>query len=108
MGMLGGGHYVAYIKGSNNKWYLFNDSSCREVEDDEVVKESRHAYMLFYRAQGLGMVHSLLVRSHATTSHPAFTDEDKFLPTLDPSKIEAAAEEAAIDDKRRDQTCVLM
>jgi len=54
MGMLGGGHYVAYIKGSNNKWYLFNDSACREVEDEEVVKESRHAYMLFYRAQGLG------------------------------------------------------
>eukprot|EP00045_Choanoeca_perplexa_P016366 m.219923 g.219923 ORF g.219923 m.219923 type:complete len:1694 (+) comp17238_c0_seq1:227-5308(+) len=88
MGMLGGGHYVAYIKGSNNKWYLFNDSSCREVDDEEVVKESRHAYMLFYRAQGL--------------------DEAKFLPPLDPSKIEAAAEEAASDDKRRDQNCVVM
>eukprot|EP00730_Choanoeca_flexa_P003924 TRINITY_DN11539_c0_g1_i1.p1 TRINITY_DN11539_c0_g1~~TRINITY_DN11539_c0_g1_i1.p1 ORF type:complete len:1743 (+),score=489.45 TRINITY_DN11539_c0_g1_i1:122-5230(+) len=88
MGMLGGGHYVAYIKGSNGKWYLFNDSSCREVDEEEVVKESRHAYMLFYQAKNL--------------------DEDKFLPPLDEAKIAAAAEEAAIHDRRKDQTCSVM
>ncbi|RXM96261.1 Ubiquitin carboxyl-terminal hydrolase 32 [Acipenser ruthenus] len=28
-GILGGGHYVTYAKNPNDKWYCFNDSSCK-------------------------------------------------------------------------------
>ena len=28
-GILGGGHYVTYAKNPNNKWYCYNDSSCK-------------------------------------------------------------------------------
>jgi len=28
-GILGGGHYVAYAKNPNAKWYCYNDSSCK-------------------------------------------------------------------------------
>lgn len=28
-GILGGGHYVAYAKNPNGKWYCYNDSSCK-------------------------------------------------------------------------------
>ena len=28
-GALGGGHYVAFAKNPNGKWYHYNDSACR-------------------------------------------------------------------------------
>ncbi|NXS14282.1 UBP32 hydrolase, partial [Neodrepanis coruscans] len=28
-GIMGGGHYVTYAKNPNNKWYCYNDSSCK-------------------------------------------------------------------------------
>ena len=28
-GILGGGHYVAFAKNPNKKWYCYNDSSCK-------------------------------------------------------------------------------
>ena len=28
-GILGGGHYVAFAKNPNRKWYCYNDSSCK-------------------------------------------------------------------------------
>jgi len=75
LGMMGGGHYIACGLNPNGKWYLYNDSACKEVcsfdlhslctssgadflllfqiPEDEVKKES--AYLLFYQARGLGM-----------------------------------------------------
>jgi len=29
IGILGGGHYVAYARNPNKKWYCYNDSSCK-------------------------------------------------------------------------------
>ncbi|CAB4058241.1 USP6_32 [Lepeophtheirus salmonis] len=43
-GVLGGGHYTSYTKHSN-KWYLNNDSTCKEVQESQIDKSS--AYMLF-------------------------------------------------------------
>lgn len=43
-----GGHYTAYIKNANNKWYLFNDSRVDEVSNINKVVSSK-AYCLFYR-----------------------------------------------------------
>ena len=41
------GHYTAYAK-NDGKWYLFDDESCRQVEDlTDIV--SQKAYVLFYR-----------------------------------------------------------
>lgn len=31
-GILGGGHYVTYAKNPNEKWYCYNDSSCKVSE----------------------------------------------------------------------------
>jgi ubiquitin carboxyl-terminal hydrolase 8 len=47
-GGLMGGHYTAYIKNANNKWYHFNDTSVSEVGlVDSII--SPKAYVLFYR-----------------------------------------------------------
>ncbi|XP_062341331.1 ubiquitin carboxyl-terminal hydrolase 32-like isoform X2 [Osmerus eperlanus] len=56
-GILGGGHYVTYAKNPNDKWYCYNDSSCKEVRSEEVDKDS--AYILFYEQQGVD--HSLFM-----------------------------------------------
>ncbi|XP_036392638.1 ubiquitin carboxyl-terminal hydrolase 32-like isoform X3 [Megalops cyprinoides] len=48
-GILGGGHYVTYAKNPNNKWYCYNDSSCKEVHSEEIDTDS--AYILFYEQQ---------------------------------------------------------
>ncbi|XP_066507438.1 ubiquitin carboxyl-terminal hydrolase 32-like isoform X2 [Hoplias malabaricus] len=50
-GILGGGHYVTYAKNPNDKWYCYNDSSCKEVNPEETDTDS--AYILFYEQQGV-------------------------------------------------------
>uniref|UniRef100_A0A8B9KYV4 ubiquitinyl hydrolase 1 n=1 Tax=Astyanax mexicanus TaxID=7994 RepID=A0A8B9KYV4_ASTMX len=50
-GILGGGHYVTYAKNPNDKWYCYNDSSCKEVNPEEIDTDS--AYILFYEQQGV-------------------------------------------------------
>uniref|UniRef100_A0AAR2LUS0 Ubiquitin carboxyl-terminal hydrolase 32 n=1 Tax=Pygocentrus nattereri TaxID=42514 RepID=A0AAR2LUS0_PYGNA len=50
-GIMGGGHYVTYAKNPNEKWYCYNDSSCKEVHSEEVDADS--AYILFYEQQGV-------------------------------------------------------
>ena len=46
-GGLNGGHYYAYVKNVNGKWYNFNDTNVSEMNKDNVVSES--AYCLFYQ-----------------------------------------------------------
>lgn len=41
-----GGHYTAYVKNANNKWYHFNDTSVTEVATN--IKTPK-AYCFFYR-----------------------------------------------------------
>jgi len=43
-----GGHYTAYVKNANGKWYHFNDTSVAEVGLTESIISPK-AYVLFYR-----------------------------------------------------------
>jgi ubiquitin carboxyl-terminal hydrolase 8 len=43
-----GGHYTAYVKNANGKWYHFNDTSVSEVGLNESIISTK-AYVLFYR-----------------------------------------------------------
>ena len=45
-GDVGGGHYSAYIKNNNGKWYHFNDTSVEEINKENLL--SNNAYCLFY------------------------------------------------------------
>lgn len=47
-GSSSGGHYTAYVKNANEKWYNFNDTSVTEVGLNESIITSK-AYLLFYR-----------------------------------------------------------
>ena len=62
-GVLGCGHYVAYGKMANDKWWCLNDSSCKETSEAQLDKSS--AYLLFFEREGL--------------------DPDQYLPKFDPS-----------------------
>lgn len=42
-----GGHYTAYIKNANNKWYEFNDTIVNEINEDKLISEK--SYCFFYR-----------------------------------------------------------
>jgi len=42
-----GGHYTAYTKNANGKWYEFNDTAVTEIKEEQVI--SPHSYCLFYR-----------------------------------------------------------
>ncbi|XP_015223155.2 ubiquitin carboxyl-terminal hydrolase 32 isoform X2 [Lepisosteus oculatus] len=64
-GILGGGHYVTYAKNPNEKWYCYNDSSCKEVHSEEIDTDS--AYILFYEQEGV--------------------DYSQFLPKIDGKKM---------------------
>lgn len=37
-GTLSGGHYVAYSKREDNKWYNFNDERFQQVRESEALK----------------------------------------------------------------------
>ena len=43
-----GGHYTAYVKNANEKWYHFNDTHVSEVALDNSIISTK-AYVLFYR-----------------------------------------------------------
>ena len=48
-GSLGAGHYTAYAKQTDDsKWYLFDDSSVRQVDEADVVRDASAGYVLFY------------------------------------------------------------
>ena len=52
-GSLHFGHYTAFCLNSiNNKWYEFNDSCVREINDETKIV-TQNAYVLFYRQKGL-------------------------------------------------------
>ena len=46
LGSLNSGHYYAYCKNDNGKWYNYNDTSVSEISEDEIISEN--AYCLFY------------------------------------------------------------
>jgi len=48
-----GGHYYAYIKNANGKWYEFNDTQITEITNVEKLVTPK-AYCLFYRKKTLG------------------------------------------------------
>lgn len=47
-GSVEGGHYTAYVKNANGKWYSCNDTVVSELGPREPIVSSK-AYMLFYR-----------------------------------------------------------
>lgn len=47
-GTVFGGHYTAFIKNANNKWYHFNDQIIQEITDKSKLVSPK-AYCLFYR-----------------------------------------------------------
>lgn len=49
-GVTQGGHYYAYVKNSNEKWYEFNDAKVEEFTNLDKLK-SAYAYCFFYRKQ---------------------------------------------------------
>ncbi|UJR27426.1 hypothetical protein I4U23_008715 [Adineta vaga] len=53
-GVIGGGHYVAFVKNhTNQQWYCFNDSSCKPVSESVLEQCSSSAYLLFYQRETL-------------------------------------------------------
>jgi len=46
-GSVHGGHYTAYVKNANNKWYSYNDTNVSEINPNMLI--SSKAYCLFYR-----------------------------------------------------------
>jgi ubiquitin carboxyl-terminal hydrolase 8 len=48
-GGVSGGHYTSYVKNANNKWYVFNDTTCDEINLGAL--KTPKAYCFFYRKQ---------------------------------------------------------
>ena len=46
-----GGHYFAYVKNANGKWYNFNDTSVKEMKIFDLI--SPKAYLLFYSKKNI-------------------------------------------------------
>ncbi len=51
-GDLGGGHYTAYVKEKDNKWYLYNDSYRSEVSQKDLEVAKKKAYVVKYSTAG--------------------------------------------------------
>jgi len=50
-GGLGGGHYWAYVKNTDDNWYKFNDNVVSTLSKEKVISEN--AYCLFYRKDNI-------------------------------------------------------
>lgn len=84
-GMITGGHYVSYAKNTNGKWYCYNDSSCKEVPESSIDKNT--AYMLFYEQQNL--------------------DPEAFMPDVS-GKEPQTADDEEIDEQLKKGNCTIM
>ena len=42
-----GGHYTAYVKNSNQKWYHYNDTNVEEINESQLITSKGYCY--FYR-----------------------------------------------------------
>uniref|UniRef100_A0ACB8EC46 Ubiquitin carboxyl-terminal hydrolase 32 n=2 Tax=Sphaerodactylus townsendi TaxID=933632 RepID=A0ACB8EC46_9SAUR len=73
-GIMGGGHYVTYAKNPNDKWYCYNDSSCKELHPDEIDTDS--AYILFYEQQGVDYAQFLPKIDGKNMADTSSMDED--------------------------------
>ena len=51
-GGLSGGHYWAYTKGTNGKWFDCNDESCSEITNEGTIV-SNSAYFLVYKKRSI-------------------------------------------------------
>ncbi|UKJ90324.1 ubiquitinyl hydrolase 1 [Theileria orientalis] len=49
---LNSGHYITFIKGKNNFWFLFDDSTVRLVSNEYVKQHENDVYILFYSSVG--------------------------------------------------------
>ena len=77
---MGGGHYNAYCKMPDGKWWCFDDSHVHAVDNDKICSSS--AYVLFYRRrheaqQDTGMhmyMHMCIITLHVPQppSQPSF------------------------------------
>ena len=47
IGDINGGHYTAYVKNANTKWYIFDDNIVNSISESDIL--SNNAYCLFYR-----------------------------------------------------------
>lgn len=97
-----GGHYYAYIKCiENSKWYNFNDSLVKEIEEKEITKVfggeasanswgsvySANAYLLMYRK----ITHENLIR--VDDSEIPYYIRDEILSQVEEEKKEATVRE---------------
>ena len=48
MGSTLGGHYTAFVKNANGKWYSYNDTEVKEIDIHKNLNKT-YAYCLFYR-----------------------------------------------------------
>jgi ubiquitin carboxyl-terminal hydrolase 8 len=60
-----GGHYTAYVKNANSKWYHYNDTSVTEVPVVESIVSPK-AYCLFYR-KSPPLIQSTFIKGGAKT-----------------------------------------
>ena len=42
-----GGHYTAFAKNANNKWYHFNDTQVNEINENNLITNKGYCY--FYK-----------------------------------------------------------
>lgn len=86
-GLLNGGHYVAYAANPNSSWYCYNDSSCREINQQQPPNiDPSTAYLLFYERKGLDYV--------------------PYLPKIDGNQIPNVLEQEDADNDLR-KMCVI-
>lgn len=88
-GRMGGGHYVAAARHLSDtspvKWFLYNDSSVRQILPDEI--DTSTAYMLFYEREGL--------------------DVNAYLPDVSEKQMEVEEEEE-YDENEMKKVCSVM
>ena len=95
-GGLGGGHYTAFCKNTEDRqWYNYDDSRVSKASPDMV--ESRAAYLLFYRrrtTRPIGGISRIKAEEASRAASPMQADDSD----EDLAKVPATPDEATQDD----------
>ncbi|AAS53998.2 AFR627Cp [Eremothecium gossypii ATCC 10895] len=110
-GGLGGGHYTAYVKNIDGKWYYFDDSRVSETLPERSIAGS--AYLLFYRRRvesgylGTERLSQIILESRQKHEQVLKKFSEAVIDLYSESKSDDEEEEEKNEEKNRENSFLM-
>lgn len=99
-GSTASGHYVAYARDRNNRWFHIDDETARQVQWQDVEEQSQHVSVLFYMAETpVDMAESVPISEEKGGPQESIEETATASPTSPTSPSKEQVQNGSQDDK---------